>query len=848
MIEPEHNRHFIYRPFRRPAIWLGWLVPVCVLVLLAIHLGKTPVPDGQDSLYHLENALGLHFILQHEPAEAIPFLRTMELHYPPLRYFVSALWQFLLPSVWSFHVTTWLAAALFLLFYGLALRRATGRNDLALLGLLVLCANPQWVNVAVANNLEMTLNAAVAFVLWVVVSERYTKSILSAIGWGLLCGVAFLAKTVIVVHFLLPFLVIFGLGLARSRVEKGSFWPVFAFLASLFCVVFAWFGPLLWKFPAEIQVDLVVAQQWWFYLRQFFFGYAALPLLLAFFLVAWRVRWRETNFSMFLPVLGAVGAVIFFHLIGTKRPWYLLGAYALLVVFFLHVFSLSKAKATIWLARGLLVIYGLLAVLNWLPGTVKSRQVLALGSSGPTEAFAIRPTEFHRQLGDRLMQLIQGRELEGLVVLDFMNKVDMTTAEKWMGLRHPAMSFVRGKGLPAWLQMERLDRSQFVLAVEKPAVRGPSASALYVAGPDTLSEGERRRLTSQLDGLRNNYREVYRQPLEDVTLALYEKANHSAIYERETSPIDYIQYYYLNDPYRHAGYLKRTAALCRRGRAEEALRRYRMFLRYDSLHARAYEMTAVCLQRLPPEQAFDELARTLETGSPPATAIRIFFDRAFSLEISGQVQNRFEPLAVRLMEGLAVDDPNLAVVTGKLLDFYLIKGKYDSARAVMEKKLTGLPEKAALSAWWDYAELARERGANDLAADLYEMCRRHPKSKPTQRNLAAIRLALLGRAVPGQAIRFELISDPEQAQAATELLLMQSSGLREKQKAEDALAVLVQASSWSADYPHCREQIWLEQARCHMMLGDREQAQALLEQIEEDKELREIARNLLQSL
>mgnify|MGYP000851004273 CR=1 FL=1 len=217
-----------------------WAAPALILLLLAFTFVHVPYPQGHDSLQHFQNAIAVSYVAQHPQLETLPILRSLEFHWPPLVYTVTAALLQAMRSVWAFHLTSLLFAACFMIFFLFAARQVTTDWWMALTALLIVCACPWWMTVALSYNLESAQLAATAFLWWLLLSGRYRRSPWTAPLWGLAAGLALLSKTVIFIQVLLPILVVLIVNFYRDRHEKRKLLAGVSFLAALGVVAGYW--------------------------------------------------------------------------------------------------------------------------------------------------------------------------------------------------------------------------------------------------------------------------------------------------------------------------------------------------------------------------------------------------------------------------------------------------------------------------------------------------------------------------------------------------------------------------------------------------------------------------------
>ncbi|NLH49971.1 MAG: hypothetical protein GX444_15430 [Myxococcales bacterium] len=339
------------------------LILAAVTLLLAWH-AQWPSPAGHDSIMHLSKTAYLTNAYLYIPKVLPQMYRQQEARYTPLVYLVAGAliiatnWY---PCVYGLTV---------LIFWALALTgaRALGKRyftdeALLFLPLAVLLAAPTTWEIGYSFNLEASLLASVlAFFALLLYAERLNSPL--RLGGALLLAAGLALSKAVFVIFALPAGLLFCLAGERPINRRRL-----AILATAAAVAILWFLTHREKYAPELSFDLY-NEAWnpgpYYYPLLLLYGYRGLPLLAAAGWLVWRA-WRQKALTRIDPAFAAWFAIplVFYFIVGTKRAWYILPAYAALPVWTLDLGRrLWDAPAVRRVLRGLAWLYLGLAAAN----------------------------------------------------------------------------------------------------------------------------------------------------------------------------------------------------------------------------------------------------------------------------------------------------------------------------------------------------------------------------------------------------------------------------------------------------------------------------------------------------
>ena len=865
---------------KRRRFWIATIlycaIPAAILFLVARDLATRVIPDGHDSLVHMENALALKYLVTHLPGQALSFFRTLEFHWPPLTYLVTLVHFLFFSEQWPFHATTFMFAAAFMVLYSLTLRKVVSSWFPTLVGLVVVCADPYWITVSIAYNLELGQLVCVTLVFWVLFSRAYEKGPLHGGALGLLCGLAMLSKAMTPVHVVLPVMLVVGPGLVRTRHNRQAFWGSLAFAVTMTVVAVAWYLPILHHLPgtfiASRQLHIQDVQTPWY--KSLIVESAGLPIVILFLLTLPFVRWKEVPAQAYLPLAGAGVSMLVLALVLNDWAWFALTTYALLVIFL--VAALDKLRPSIRSAALTLLLcwYGALALLSWFQSTAPVADLLAAGAPRPIGLPApVDLPQTERTIADQILKQVAGPHLETPVVLDLTGREWFRHVEKLVCMRQPSFALVRGLQSTPEAAIAVLPRARYLICLEKPGAVKLDFSALAVH-PDLLSApGKLAIIDSALDEQAQWFKEISRIAVKDVELAIYEHRRLPKKWPGKPEPIHYLEYYQLADPTRHDCFLKATQKMLYAGQVDRALDRYHRLLlqmwetdpdlppgwelasmtQWDpSLYTQALEGMATAYRasgRPLPEARM--LARLLTGHTHPRYLREKWLARLATLEKEGEVDGLFVPTALSVLTLMDHNDLGHAQVTFQVLRHYSRERQMDAASAMLDRQLDLLPINTHSSFLWALCTSTRRVFDPRLAALVYAKALAVP-ALPAPRQ-AQIRLWQAKDLATGDSPDPGILpSGPfqteSQAQAATQAWLSASVSMRHADRADQALTFLKGRSEQVDQCKRCRDELLLETARALIDLGRTDEAIDALDRIRSDRDLRRIAKALRQSL
>ncbi len=861
-----------------------------ILLLLALTFAQKPYPVGHDSLQHFQNAIAVSYVAQHPQLETLPILRSLEFHWPPLVYAVTAALLQTMRSVWAFHLTNLLFAACFMVFFLLAARQLTTGWWTALMALMIVCACPCWMTVALSYNLESAQLAATAFLWWLLLSGRYRRPAWAAPLWGLAAGLALLSKTVIFVQVLLPILVVLIINFYRDRQEKRNLLAGLSFLAAFGVVAGFWYGPIIEKLPHELAINLVdpgasLAHPWYFHLRLLLLDYAALPALLTVLIAAPLAQWKEMPKRALLPLLGAVPALLFFSQLDIKWEWYALGAFALAVLSAAAVLDRLPPKIRNFVLPLLLGWYTLLALIPWFPNGDGFARLMALGSSDTVYLMEKRTYDNEAFFAEQLRRTVGAADLGDVAVVDVTNRDWLGVVEMHLTLhcdtvwRHPYLASYRlwerlypqeerffldaerypmrgGLRRPIAALVDDLPRSRFVVTLEKFDSPISAFDTLAVGGLFKEQPASFAPLQPVLADLSPRLVERLRLPLEDLTLVIRENPSVAALRAPEPPPIDLIAYLQLIDPTRHARYLEQTEQLMYAGRITPAVERFRFYLdmewtpklmyAWEGNYTKAMLDFARCLRLIAPpaQEAAELIARLTEFPKTPNLYSQLL-PRLMELTTVESNDDQFLAATAAILAQLPPEDYARRVVVGQRLLFYLARNDEAAGVAFLQRESAAVPPAPQAALLTYLADKLASALTGEIAREVYRQALAQPLIDETAKQKIRLLLAATGeKETLSQNLPRGPFADDEQALLAARLTTKASVDLRRAGRTADALALIESyAPDFSACAP-CADELRLEKIRCLLALQQSDSAREAFKEMRDDQ-LRSIALELL---
>jgi 4-amino-4-deoxy-L-arabinose transferase-like glycosyltransferase len=377
-----------------------WIAPAVFLLLLGLFLSRAHLPQGWDDGVHVRNTMAVFHALSADPADLTASLKEIPTKYPPLQYFLASLLQFGLPGTLGFSVFTWLCSLAFIALYYLAARALVRDRRLALIAVLAMLANPIFRDQTVSFNLEMILLASTVGILALVLNRPERSGILTAIFAGYLTGALLLSKAVIIVFILFPLLTCWIAGVARPDFRK-RFTEFLGFAAPMIALPAAWF---LFKSSSAVPswwIDLGTAmdkEPWWYYGKVLLMEFAAGPILLFALFGSIRRLQDKPLRSIALPALGTVLGFLFLSVIGTKHAWYALAPYSMMVLTLIFWIDGSSIRLRRVAIPALLILYSLIAMVQWHPHGGRAAQFLSLGSISQVQTALGMPVSYDTEI------------------------------------------------------------------------------------------------------------------------------------------------------------------------------------------------------------------------------------------------------------------------------------------------------------------------------------------------------------------------------------------------------------------------------------------------------------------
>jgi len=338
---------------------------------------------------------------------------------PPLHFWMMAIGYSLTGSLrFGFLLPSMLASlGTLILVYDLA-RRLHGREAGRLAAVTLACC-VHFVMTTRGAQIDATLIFFCTLALWAL-----SRHLLQAAGWqyallgGIAAGLGIIDKAVgFLAVILLPIAWMLGRRFGLLEVPLRTWvWVMVGMLGVVAC----WLVPMLWHVATAGTPDLVAYRDellfqqtvqrytqawhhirpWWYYLVE------VIPVLwlplsgLLFWLVPqWREDWRHGRVATWLPLIWALGVVVFFSLSAGKRGVYVLPALpALALAAAPHLAALYARRGVQRLSltlAAILVIPGMVVSLGALLGVERVLQAVAqseLHSLTPVHGFALAAT------------------------------------------------------------------------------------------------------------------------------------------------------------------------------------------------------------------------------------------------------------------------------------------------------------------------------------------------------------------------------------------------------------------------------------------------------------------------
>lgn len=353
---------------KAPNRWSRALIPAIfiVAVLFAVSTWRLTelVPSGHDARYHFPETTRYGWMFKAAPGELANAIKSEPVRYTPLTYLAGgallALSNFS-PAAYTFTSMLFLAlasASLVLLGY-----RFTSNPFFALLPLAVFWASPIAWEVAFSYNLEASLFAGVFGIAALFLYSDKIQGSSRTIFALFIVFAAAMSKTVLLVFVVPGVLALCVFAKGRDR------WTRMLLLAALIIISGSWIIPRLLEVGPELAVDYQNPhhshQGLFYYPWLMLAGYRGAPLFICLAFLLWRhwkdkaLGWEHTVFALLF-----LAPLVFYSMIDTKRPWYILPAYGFISVWFLAAAAREHEKKLIRLLTGSLAVFYILLSLG----------------------------------------------------------------------------------------------------------------------------------------------------------------------------------------------------------------------------------------------------------------------------------------------------------------------------------------------------------------------------------------------------------------------------------------------------------------------------------------------------
>ena len=849
-------------PPEQDASGLGWwrlllFVPLVVLVLLLRFYAQIEIPSGHDSELHVKNTIILSEVIKHMPAETPAYLQTLPFRYPPLTYLTTAALVIVEPGSWAFFATTlfWGVIALFF-FYRAALWLVRDKR-LALLAVLLVMANPTWVKVAMSFNLEMTLLAALAIIMCLLLGRWTDRGWLTTMAVGLLAGVLLFSKAVALVH-VAPMLAAFLWIEYRDNENKQAMWRALVFTAICLLLAAAWYAPQSLKINEEMVADIGSLSQpntmpWWYYSSILFGGYAFWPFFLAVAAAVFGLRRRELPRQTVVPAVGALGGLLFFSAIGTKREWYVLGAYLLLLLAMLPVLDHARQSVRKIAVPILLVVYAILAVAPWIKPLHPLMKVAAPVIDPLPRVQDFRPSRQEHTMAQKLMQVENAHGLGGFEIILPAVPVYHYRIQILLYLADGRFAFLSKMRNEIANISYRLLNARYLMLVQP--VEGATAQTITALDNADQYTVEMMHMLLWFGRLRDRFEEIERASLNaDYDFLILQNREYKPSWSGQPSYQNLIDLHQVRHYQGHQRFLERAYDHCRAGRFDRADQLFDLFFRHDPQNQTAMLLYINCLmlQNNPPSEA-KKLVDLLTTMQRSPPVIDRIVRRLYELERNEQVPGVFDDAAEHLLSDLPLGHPSRENIFRLLISQYIHRQRDDRALALVDRELAKLsPEQQPLKVM-QVIRLAAQNRRDELTTAWHRRLSANPATAPALQ--AEADALLLHEQIADGRVDWDLLqralATESTALSATSAIIEQSMRLRHEGRLDQALQLVSRAGTMVQTCAPCRRRVDLERARILAEQGDVEQARSLLKQLRretDDSELVDVIRQLLHSL
>jgi len=827
------------------------LLPIVPLIMILSHLAGLETPFGHDSLAHMENTISLAFWLQNDLAEILPFLRSIEFHWPPLTYLITSMIFIISPTRWAFHGINFGFTLAFLILFIWVMKQFVKDNRLILAGVLLLQANPIWILVSISYFLEIGQLAALMIIMSILISRHYESSPPVAISLGVVLGIAVLSKAVIGIHILLPFVIamtgsFFGKDKRAEKRIRSMIFFLFALLVPLL-----WYGPMLGKISRELIFDMsTYAQQadhpWWFYFKVMVFDFAAIPFFLLCLFGLFFIKKEDLSCRILIPFSGGVTALIFFSLMGTKWPWFSLASYILLVISLLALLDRVKKPIRKIISILLIAVYSFLAIGIWFPQVTPYLKAVSLGSSNRPDFLDKRSYKKEMAAADNIYDTIKDNELGGIGIVDFSRSFRFSDIEKMICLKSNYFALIRGLNRSMEKVAASLPETRHLVAVERKGGKGLSFDALFIS-----KEIERNRTHELItrEALRNHghlFEEISRMAFDGVYLVIYKNRSPISSWEKRLSANDFTELYNIMDPGRFPQFYKRTLNIFYRGDIDRAMFRYQRMLAIHPDQIEAAKGAALCIRTKGHRAKEGELLfKLLEMFPDHSDASIGWINRLYYLSGYQEVKSTCLKTMEMLLQKLEPGNRTRSFVLDRLIEFHLKEESWERAFNTFLAEFKKLEEKDKSKLLLTFSKLILTSKLPTEYKEIFlGLLEDDPLISEKQKGKGK-RWVYDNQFNPDDFTSTEPFREIPDARLFTKHILKTSHSLRNKGQRKIAVKIIDSQIERMKICPVCIDELLLEKGRILLDLGEKEEAFSALLKISSDNDLKRIGKSLI---
>jgi hypothetical protein len=812
----------------------------------AYHLFSIGIPYGHDAEFHMEHALVLAGILQHQPGDALSFLQSLPVRYPPLTFLLMAAMWLVTPSAAAFLATNLALGVAAVVFFYLAALAATKDRLLSQVFVLALLANPVWFKIAVSGNLEMGLVAATGLACWLLLDPRFEKTATRSLFSGAVLGLCLLTKAVafVVVAPMLAVHVLLACG-ADERLR-----PLLArrLWRLLGCSVVAavWYLPQLRKFGGEFAVDLrgftpEKAPLWWYYLKTVSFGFNLAPFAVGLALALRQPARRSFSPANLAPFFAGLLGLAFYSLIGTKRDWYIFPAVAMLLISALPTAPDAFRPRGRVAVRMLFFYYAVAATLLWTPPGGPLFRVLAPATDPPTWGLADRPGD---EEAAATAHILAATRRFGLGTLEIVAPRELISPKQvWTTLE---VADARFAYLRSWAEPAPTDRieammadAQYYVVVQRrvagvaEAVKTPYYDVHAVLRHAVFLEN------------RAHFALIDRFPYnDDYEFQMYRNTERAVAWEADANFAALLDIYESRHHYGNQRYLQRARRACFAGRREEAEPRYRSFFRHHQPFEAAFVSYLSCLadfdDRLAETADLSWLLRRPDLSDSETDRT---LSRLFALATQGAPRETIDGIIRSFIAESPAGGATRLAATRWYFAFLLDGGAATDAEKLTLAESEYWPPETRAATLVRFGEQAELRGERPLAATLFRAALAGASAGGADALIAEAHLAAALPATDGAAAfpAAGAIPQRDAALSMTQSLLQRSARLRQAGDAAQAEKLVRDHLASSDGCRECRDLTLLELARALIASGKSAEAKTTLQRLRSDTADQEIA-------